>query len=93
MLKTLLLPKQKKKKKYWEFYAKSGSYNSGDNSVQLNDVIGNFYDKNGEVVVSFKSDKGNYDETSKKVILKPLALLNLYHHPQRMHKQNSCKKK
>ena len=25
--------------------------------------------ENGEVVVSFKSDKGNYDEISKKVIL------------------------
>ena len=56
-------------KKYWEFYAKSGEYDSENNSVKLNDIIGNFYDKNGQVVVSFQSNTGTYDEKTKKVVL------------------------
>lgn len=69
IVKNIIVTETKDEKKYWEFYAKSGSYTSENNSIQLNDVIGNFYDKDGAVVVSFKSDKGNYDELSKKVVL------------------------
>ncbi len=69
VVKNIIVTETKEEKKYWEFYAKSGEYTSENNSVKLNDVIGNFYDKNDEVSVSFKSDKGTYDEKSKKVVL------------------------
>lgn len=69
IVKNIIVTETKDEKKYWEFYAKSGSYTSENNKLQLNDIIGNFYDKEGQVVVSFKSDKGTYDELSKKVIL------------------------
>ena len=69
VVKNIIVTETQDMKKYWEFYAKSGEYHSENNSIQLNDLIGNFYDKNGEVVVSFKTNKGTYDEKSKKVIL------------------------
>lgn len=69
IVKNIIVTETQNEKKYWEFYAKTGEYDSEFNSIQLNDVIGNFYDKNGEVIVSFKSDKGTYDEKSKKVVL------------------------
>ena len=69
IVKNIVVTETQNTKKYWEFYAKSGEYNSEHNSIQLNDLIGNFYDKNEVVVVSFKSNKGTYDEKTKKVIL------------------------
>ena len=69
IVKNIIVTETHEEKKYWEFYAKSGEYDSEDTNVQLNEIIGNFYDKNEEVAVSFKSDKGNYDEKSKKVTL------------------------
>ena len=69
IVKNIIVTETQNGKKYWEFYAKSGEYNSEHNSIQLNDLIGNFYDKEENVVVSFKSNKGTYDEKSKKVIL------------------------
>lgn len=69
IVKDLIVTETKEEKKYWEFYAKSGEYDSDNTKVKLNDVIGNFYDKNEDVAVSFKSDKGTYSDTDKKVIL------------------------
>ena len=69
VVKNIIATETRDEKKYWEFYAKSGEYDSEHNSVLLNDVIGNFYDKDENVVVSFKSTKGTYDEKSKKVVL------------------------
>lgn len=69
IVKNIIVTETQEEKKYWELYAKSGEYNSMHNAIQLNYVIGNFYDKNGDVAVSFKSNKGNYDEKSKKVVL------------------------
>ena len=69
IVKNIIVTETQDEKKYWEFYAKSGEYNSSHNSIRLNDLIGNFYDKNEQVVVSFKSNKGTYDEKTKKVIL------------------------
>ncbi len=68
IVKNIIVTETQDEKKYWEFYAKSGEYSSDNNSIQLNDVIGNFY-KNDEVIISFKSKKGNYDEKTKKVVL------------------------
>jgi len=69
VIQNIIVMETQDEKKYWEFYAKSGEYNSEHNSVLLNDVIGNFYNKDEEVILSFKSDKGSYDELSKKVVL------------------------
>lgn len=69
IVKNIIVTETQEEKKYWEFYAKSGEYNSEHNRVQLNDIIGNFYDKKGEVIVSFRSNKGTYDELSKKVTI------------------------
>lgn len=69
IVKNIIVTETQEEKKYWEFYAKSGEYNSQHNSVLLNDVIGNFYDKDEHVVVSFKTNKGTYNEKTKKVIL------------------------
>ncbi|MBQ4646863.1 MAG: LPS export ABC transporter periplasmic protein LptC [Candidatus Gastranaerophilales bacterium] len=69
IVKNIIVTETQNEKKYWEFYAKSGEYNSEHNSILLNDLIGNFYDKSENVVVSFKSKKGTYDEKSKRVVL------------------------
>ncbi len=69
IVKNIVVTETQDEKKYWEFYAKSGEYNSENNSVKLYEVIGNFYDKNEEVVVSFKSQSGKYDEKTKEVVL------------------------
>ena len=69
IVKNIIVTETHEEKKYWEFYAKSGEYDSENTSVQLNNIVGNFYDKIEEVAVSFQSDKGTYDENTKKVTL------------------------
>lgn len=69
IIKNIIVTETQDEKKYWEFYAKSGEYNSEHNSIKLYDVIGNFYNKNQEVVVSFKADSGQYDEKTKEVVI------------------------
>jgi len=69
IVKNITVTESQNGKKYWEFYAKSGEYDSENNAIQLNDIIGNFYNKDEMVVVSFTSKKGTYDEKTKKVIL------------------------
>jgi len=69
VIKNIVVTETQNEKKYWEFYAKSGEYNSEHNSVKLYEVIGNFYDKNEAVAVSFKSDTGQYDEKTREVVL------------------------
>ncbi len=69
IIKNIIVTETQDEKRYWEFYANSGEYNSENTSVMLNDIIGNFYDKNENVVVSFKSKKGTYDEKTKRVVL------------------------
>ncbi|MBR1617217.1 LPS export ABC transporter periplasmic protein LptC [bacterium] len=68
-VKNIVVTETQEDKKYWEFYAKSGEYNSGTNNVILHDIIGNFYNKQEEVELSFKSKKGAYNETTKRVEL------------------------
>lgn len=69
IVKNIIVTETQEEKKYWEFYAKSGEYNSEHNAIALNDIIGNFYDKDEKVELSFKANKGTYDEKTKKVIL------------------------
>jgi len=69
IVKNIIVTETREEKKYWEFYAKTGEYHSDNNSILLNDIIGNFYDKDENVELSFKTNKGTYDEKNKKVIL------------------------
>lgn len=70
----LIVTETKDSEKYWEIYAEEGHYDSNDKVVLLHNIFGNFY-KNGEVVMSFKSDKGTLTETTKKVVLYQNSLL------------------
>lgn len=66
-VKNLFLTETKEHKKYWEMYAKKGYYSSLDGSVTLVDIIGNFYNENEEVMMSFRSDEGRYNEKTKEI--------------------------
>lgn len=70
----LIVTETKDGQKYWEIYAEEGHYNSTDKVVLLLNVFGNFY-KDGEVVMSFKSDKGTLTEETKKVVLYQNSLI------------------
>lgn len=66
---NLVLTETKNAKKYWELYAKKGNYEGGREIVTLEDIIGNFYDENEEVILSFEASKGTYAEEDKVIIL------------------------
>lgn len=69
IVKHLILTETKDQQKYWELYAKTGSYDSSSKVVVLTEIIGNFYDKNKNVALSFESPKGIYSDETKKVVL------------------------
>lgn len=69
IVKNLILTETKDGHKYWELYAKTGSYDSGDEVVVLANIIGNFYDKDKKVALSFESPKGTYKDSDKTIVL------------------------
>ena len=74
-VRDILLTETKNGQKYWEIYAGSGNYQDNRSTILLKNVIGNFYDEKGKVILSFESDEGEYDSEFKKVILKKNAKL------------------
>lgn len=68
-VKNLILTETKDQKKYWELYAKTGSYDSGARVVVLTEIMGNFYNENQEVILSFKAPVGTYKDDIKLVVL------------------------
>ena len=64
----LIISETKQGKKYFEIYGESGNYSNDHSIATLHNVIGNFY-KEGEVVMSFQSSKGAYDEKEKTITL------------------------
>ena len=68
-IKNLILTETKDGKKYWELYAKSGAYDSSLKLVVLSEIMGNFYDKEHNVALSFESSKGTYSDTEKTITL------------------------
>ena len=74
-VKNLVLTETKDGKKYWELYAKGGDYASSEGLVMLDEIIGNFYDKDEVVVLSFRSPKGYYVEAEKTIKLEGDTLL------------------
>lgn len=67
-ISSVILVETKNDQKYWEIYAKSGSYESENKVAMLNNVVGNFY-KDNEVSMSFESSKGSYNESKQQIIL------------------------
>lgn len=74
-VKHLILTETKDEKKYWELYARTGSYDSANQIVVLTEIIGNFYDKNNNVALSFESPRGTYKEDEKLVTLEGETLI------------------
>ena len=74
-VKNLVLTETKDGKKYWELYAKTGDYSSTQGLVVLDEVVGNFYDKEEAVVLSFRSPRGHYTEVDKTIRLEGDTLL------------------
>lgn len=65
----IILTETKDEKKYWEIYGETGNYDSKNGVAMLNNVIGNFYDDDNEVSMSFESSKGTYNEKKEQIIL------------------------
>lgn len=59
--KGIIITETKDGSKYFEIYGETGNYSNDHSVATLNNVIGNFYQKN-EVAMSFQSSKGTYDE-------------------------------
>jgi len=75
LVRNILLTETKQGEKYWEIFAKSGKYVNNTDKVLLYDVMGNFYDENGEVILSFAGDDGQYESKRRKVVLNKNAKL------------------
>lgn len=60
--------------KYWEIFAEKGHYDSEKKVLNLENVFGNFYNKD-EVTMSFKADTGFLEENTMKVSLTSKALI------------------
>lgn len=69
LINGIILTETKDEKKYWEIYGETGNYDSKNGVAMLNNVIGNFYDENNEVSMSFESSKGTYNEKKEQIIL------------------------
>ena len=69
LINGLILTETKEAAKYWEIYGETGTYNSTNEIALLNNVIGNFYDENGEVSMSFESSHGTYNSKKNEIIL------------------------
>ena len=69
LIHGIILTETKNDKKYWEIYGEDGNYDSKNGIAMLNNVLGNFYDENNEVSMSFESSKGTYNENKKSIIL------------------------
>ena len=65
----IILTETKDEKKYWEIYGETGNYDSKHGVAMLNNVIGNFYDDENQVSMSFESSKGTYNEKKEQIIL------------------------
>ena len=65
----IILTETKNEKKYWEIYGETGNYDSKNGVAMLDNVIGNFYDDENQVSMSFESYKVTYNEKKEQIIL------------------------
>ena len=69
LINGLILTETKNTEKYWEIYGETGTYNSTNEIAMLDNVIGNFFDENNEVSMSFESSHGTYNSKKNEIIL------------------------
>ena len=69
LIEGIILTETKDDQKYWEIYGETGNYDSNNGVAMLNNVIGNFYDEDNQVSMSFESSKGTYNEKKEQIIL------------------------
>lgn len=69
LIKGIILTETKDEKKFWEIYGETGKYDSKSGVAMLNNLVGNFYNDNNEVSMSFESSKGTYDEKKSQIVL------------------------
>ena len=69
LIHGIILTETKDDRKYWEIYGETGNYDSKNGIALLNNVIGNFYDADNQVSMSFESTKGTYNESKKEIFL------------------------
>ena len=69
LINGIILTETKDEHKYWEIYGETGNYDSKNGVALLNNVVGNFYDKDNEVSMSFESSKGTYNANNSQIIL------------------------
>ena len=69
LINGIILTETKDEHKYWEIYGETGNYDSKNGVALLNNVVGNFYDKDNEVSMSFESSKGTYNANKSQIIL------------------------
>ncbi len=69
LINGIILTETKDEKKYWEIYGETGTYDSTNGVALLDNCIGNFYDENNEVSMSFESSKGTYNSKKTQIIM------------------------
>ncbi len=69
LIHGIILTETKDEQKYWEIYGETGNYDSKNGVAMLDNVVGNFYDDDNQVSMSFESSKGTYNENKKQIIL------------------------
>ncbi len=69
LINGIILTETKDEKKYWEIYGETGVYDSTNGVALLDNCIGNFYDENNEVSMSFESTKGTYNANKTQIIM------------------------
>lgn len=69
LISGIILTETKDENKYWEIYGETGNYDSNNGVAMLNNVVGNFFDDDNEVSMSFESSKGTYNEAKSQIIL------------------------
>lgn len=73
-IQNLLITETKEGAKSWELFAENGYYDDSNETAVLNDIVGNFY-QNNEVIASFESSKGTYNQINKEIILYDRTLI------------------
>lgn len=69
LINGIILTETKDEHKYWEIYGETGAYDSNNGVAMLDNCIGNFYDSENQVSMSFESTKGTYNGNKKQIIL------------------------
>ena len=73
-IQNLLVTETKEGVKEWEMFAESGYYDNNNQVALLYDIVGNFY-KNNEVVASFESARGTYNQIKHQIVLYEKTLI------------------